>query len=387
MSILYFSPFPSHPDNHGNQATIQSFGRHFLKLGHRVHFALLKSPIYDQAALQAMRREWDTLDLLPNSKKLWADGALIPFDGWYQPGLGENIRKLCIRYNIDVVLCSYVFQSKLLEYVPPHVLKVIDTHDKMGNRYEMLRANGQKVEFFSCTPEEEGTYLARADIVLARRMEEARYFDQVTRRKTALVLPHVEEPRYIRKPRSELRCVGVVASANRINLAILVELLTELKMRFGKNCPFTLIVAGQVGDLLHELPNKQRQLFSFPWVRMPGYIKDIAAFYESVDLVLSPVTMGTGINVKTVQAMAFGMPLLTTRVGIKGIETDEPMHNHETIAGLVKSILSVRRCPEVLQRLADVSVSRYQRLLNDAGISIRTILDHPKLSKIEGNNE
>ena len=42
FNILYFSPFPSHPDNHGNQATIQKFGRRFQSLGHKVHFALLK---------------------------------------------------------------------------------------------------------------------------------------------------------------------------------------------------------------------------------------------------------------------------------------------------------------------------------------------------------
>ena len=67
--------------------------------------------------------------------------------------MGERIRCLCAKYDIDVVFCSYVFQSKLLEFVPAHVLKVIDTHDKMGDRYEMLRANGLPLEFFSCSPE------------------------------------------------------------------------------------------------------------------------------------------------------------------------------------------------------------------------------------------
>src|SRR5208337_2077604 len=155
LNILYFSPFPSHPANHGNQATIQQFGKRFQSLGHKVHFAVLQSPIFNDEAERAMREAWDTFDILPNAKQLWADGSEIPFDSWYEDGLGEKIRVLCDAYDIDVVFCSYVFQSKLLEYVPSHVLTVIDTHDKMGGRYDMLRANGQPLEFFSCSPEEE----------------------------------------------------------------------------------------------------------------------------------------------------------------------------------------------------------------------------------------
>jgi len=102
--------------------------------------------------------------LLPNSFGLGANGQAIPFDGWYEDGLGERIRALCLDCDIDVVFCSYVFQSKLLDFVPSHMLKVIDTHDKMADRYDMLRANGQPLEFFSCTEAEEGAYLRHADL-------------------------------------------------------------------------------------------------------------------------------------------------------------------------------------------------------------------------------
>jgi|GEM_PF-2331899 len=380
LNILYFSPFPSHPDNHGNQATIQSFARKFQRLGHRVHFALLESSLYDANSLAAMREAWDSFDLLPNSRPLSANGSDIPFDGWYQPGLGENIRLLCQKYDIDVVFCSYVFQSKLLEYVPAHILKVIDTHDKMGNRYDMLRANGQPLEFFSCTPEEEGAYLRRADLVAARRAEEADYFNEVTGRNSAFVLPHIEDPRFIDRTFDALRKVGVVASANRINLSIVHDFLTEIMRRCGDNCPFTVEIAGQVKDMITHLPREQQAVFTRPWVRMLGFVPDISSFYRNVDLIVSPVTMGTGINVKTVQAMAFGMPLLTTRIGIKGIETDEPLHQHETIAELVDSLFRLTQQPTELTRLAKISVARYKELLRDAEAAIEDMFNHPKLS-------
>ncbi|MFN7597858.1 MAG: glycosyltransferase, partial [Cereibacter sp.] len=286
LNVLYFSPFPSHPDNHGNQATIQSFGKRFQKLGHKVHFALLQSNIYDGRALEGMRGTWDTLDVLPNTRELWANGNEIPFDGWYEPGLGENIRLLCQRYDIDVVFCSYIFQSRLLEFVPSHVLKVIDTHDKMGDRYEMLRRNGQPLEFFSCTPEQEGAYLRRADVVVARRAEEAEYFNSVSGRQTAIVIPHFEEPRFQQRRFEALRNVGLVASANRINLAIMLDFVRAVdKATKGAKVPFQVHIAGQVRDMIRDLPPADQAAFARDWITLHGLVPDIADFYAQMDLI------------------------------------------------------------------------------------------------------
>jgi FkbM family methyltransferase len=367
LNILYFSPFPSHPSSHGNQATIQQFGKRFQSLGHMVYFALLKSPIYNADDEQAMREQWDSLDILPNSRPLWADGNPIPFDGWYEKMLGERIRVLCAKYDIDVVFCSYIFQSKLLEFVPSYILKVIDTHDKMGDRYDMLRRNGQPVEFFSCTPEEEGAYLRRADLVVARREEEARYFDAVSGRNTAIVIPHFEDSHFLDKDFNALSRVGIVASANRINLMILFEFLESLGRQLnGRLCPFTVHVAGQVKDMVSSLPPEQAALFARPWVRLRGFVPDIAAFYGEMDVIVSPVTIGTGINVKTVQAMAYGMTLLNTTCGSKGIETDEPMHNHQNLDSLVAGLLRLVGSPAELERLAMLSRNRYTLFLDQA---------------------
>ncbi len=380
FNILYFSPFPSHPANHGNQARIQHLARRFQSLGHKVHFALLESPIYDTETERAMREAWDTFDILPNQKALWANGSEIPFDGWYEDGLGEEVRFLCEICDIDVVFCSYVFQSKLLEFVPPHILKVIDTHDKMGGRYDMLRTHGQLLEFFSCSPEEEGAYLRRADVVVAVREEEARYFDSVTGRNTAIVIPHVEDPRYVDKRFNDLANIGIVASANRINLTIVLEFLQTLSRQCRGACPFTVHIAGQVRDMVKDLRPEEAQAFSALWVRMLGFVPDIAAFYRDMDVVVSPVTMGTGINIKTVQAMAYGMPVVTTECGSKGIATDEPMHNYSNVDSLVHDLLGLAKHPEELNHLAAISRARYDNFLADAMASIRTMFSHQKLS-------
>ncbi len=385
LNILYFSPFPSHPSNHGNRAFINQLARQFQTQGHVVHFVLLQGSDYTENDVDAMRATWDTLDVLPNSHPLGADGNPIPFDGWYEEGLGERISCLCAQYDIDVVFCSYVFQSKLLEFVPAHMLKVIDTHDKMGNRYDMLRKNGQPLEFFSCTPEEEGAYLRRADVVVALREAEARYFDSVTGRHTAVVISHAEAPRFVSRDFTNVRHVGTVASANRINLTLVRECLEAIARRLqGAECPFTVHIAGQVKEMVEQhLSAKEKAVFSKPWVHLHGFVQDIGEFYAGMDLILSPVTMGTGINVKTVQAMAYGMPLLTTECGSKGIETGDPMHTHTDLDALASSLFSIVEHPADLRRLAALSRDRYIRLYDDNERAITALFVHPKLIKAD----
>ena len=380
LNVLYFSPFPSHPPSHGNRSTILQFGQYFQRQGHQVHFVLLQSHEYAESDAKVMAKHWDTFDILPFSNPMLANGREIPFDGWYEEGLGERIRLLCAKYDIDIVFCSYIFQSKILEYVPDYILKVIDTHDKMGGRYEMLRKNGQPLEFFSCTPEEEGAYLRRADMVVARREEEASYFDSVTGRKTAIVVPHVEEPHFLERHFERLKNVGIVASANRINLAIVRESLEAVDRKLGGSaCPFTVHIAGQVKEMADALADKEGAIFKRPWVQMHGFVPDIAQFYADMDVVISPVTMGTGINVKTVQAMAYGMPLLTTACGSKGIETSERLHNHENLESLAESLMQLEKSPDELARLACVSKTRYTVFYDDAMKNFAGMLAHPKI--------
>jgi glycosyltransferase involved in cell wall biosynthesis len=252
----------------------------------------------------------------------------------------------------------------------------------MGNRYEMLRANGESImEFFSCTPEEEGAYLRRADIVVARREEEARYFDSVTGRNTAIVIPYIEDPHFLVKTFSDLRNIGMAASANRINLAITRALLDAIDSHLqGRDCPFTVHIAGQVKDMVLDQPTCAASILRKPWVRMHGFVPDIAKFYYDMDLIVSPATMGTGINIKTVQAMAFGMPLVTTACASKGIETGDPMHSHTHMDALAITILSLINRPDELQRLAAVSRARYTTFYQSSLATMREIFAHPKVA-------
>ncbi len=386
INILYYSPYPSHPASHGNRSTIQHFGKIFQSKGCKVHFALLELDEYSSTDLHDMDDAWDSFTILPYPFLDYSSlGIDIPFDAWYTHGLGEHIALLCQMYNIDLIFCSYVFQSKILEYVPRHIVRVIDTHDRMSGRYAAQIARGMKTEFFSCTAEDEGRYLRRADIVVARREEEARLFNEESGQDTAIVIPHVEQPHAAVRTFAALHTVGIVASANKINLDLVADFIAALAKRTGDRPPFSVWVAGQVSEMVPNLPPEQRRFFNAPWLTMLGFVEDIGQFYTSVDCIVSPVTYGTGINVKTVQAMCYGMPLVSTSCGTKGIETENPMHNHVSQDEVITSLLHLSEHPELLDDLAACSCRRYAAFYAESLKGFDTLLAYcaDKRSRIQ----
>lgn len=381
--IIYFSPFPSHPASHGNQTTIQKFGKFLKSEGHAVHFVLLRSHLFTDIDAQDMEAAWDTFDIVEIPYLPGCNGREIPFDGWYIEGLGEQIALLCEKYNIDTVICSYIFQSKLLEYVPSYALKIIDTHDMFTDRYAILDKLGKPREFFSCTQREEGWYLSRADIVFARREEERDYFDMISTAKVYTV-PHIEDKCYLAKGADDLRKIGLVASANLINLDIVINFVAELIRQKNHGWGFTVIIAGQVKELVDIQDPIQAQVITHPDVKFLGYVNDISDFYEEVDMIVCPIMSGTGINVKTVQAMAHGMPVLATQHATKGVGTRYKNHQFHNVSALVSCLLATRFDASRLQDYASQSREIFDAFIDAGNENFRHAIELPQLELREG---
>jgi glycosyltransferase involved in cell wall biosynthesis len=57
-------------------------------------------------------------------------------------------------------------------------------------------------------------------------------------------------------------------------------------------------------------------------INVIGFVSDetLQALYEDADLVIAPLRFGAGVKGKVVEAMAYGVPVVTTDVGAQGID-------------------------------------------------------------------
>lgn len=388
MNILYFSPVPFMPVYHGNMSTIYQYVRRMKKLGHKVHFVYLDECHVNTNSYYLMRKEVDTFDFIPleYSKKNQRDKQnYYIFDSKYVDSLGEIIRDLCEKYSIDAVFCTYVFQSKILEYVPKNVLKIIDTHDKMSDRHLALKKNKIKDEFFSCTSEDEAKYLNRADVIIARREEEKEYFNKITKSSKTIMVSHFEDAIPLNREYKKLHKIGVLASNNMVNFKMVTEFLKKFDKRFkSEPIDIEVIVAGQIKELFfkqkkfRKLSNAYYTLLNRPdkikdnvirytkepYINFVGKVPNIDDFYRDVDVVLIPIEFGTGINVKMVQGMAYGAPVVSTECGIKGMDSSSPFHHCKNIDELIDKIYEIYGNPYILQKLSTESKECYKSFLD-----------------------
>lgn len=56
-----------------------------------------------------------------------------------------------------------------------------------------------------------------------------------------------------------------------------------------------------------------------PQVRLLGYVDSIDEIFRSHDIFLTPITFGSGIKTKILDAMSYGLPVITNDVGIEAI--------------------------------------------------------------------
>jgi glycosyltransferase involved in cell wall biosynthesis len=89
-------------------------------------------------------------------------------------------------------------------------------------------------------------------------------------------------------------------------------------------------------------------------IQVTGYVPDLLPYLERAALVVVPVRAGGGMRVRILEAFARAMPVVTTTVGLEGIEAcpaeevvlaDEP-------AGFARAVVQLLGNPEAQARLA-----------------------------------
>ena len=58
---------------------------------------------------------------------------------------------------------------------------------------------------------------------------------------------------------------------------------------------------------------------SQPSVTSYGYVEDVSMFYKTAKVFIAPVLSGAGIKIKNLEAMIYGIPIVTTPLGLDGL--------------------------------------------------------------------
>jgi methyltransferase family protein/glycosyl transferase family 1 len=206
-----------------------------------------------------------------------------------------------------ILLAEYIWMSRILPLVSGDVLKVIDTHDVYSTKRERGLQPG--VDHPHVEAHEEARRLRSADLILAIQEEERKELQQLVPGKrvvTAGVDFDVVEDAGIPSGRRVL----YVASDNPMNRRGLRDFLRFAWPYIRHDVPDAeLLVAGRVSGTL--------DVDAAGVIRL-GPVDDLRPLYSQARLVINPAVAGTGLKVKTLEALGHLRPIVTWPSGTDG---------------------------------------------------------------------
>ncbi len=372
--VLIISPTPTHPANAGNRLHILGISTFLKSNDFDVHFLYLA---YEDFDINQSKAFWGSKFYVIPREKLFQRGPLVKFytdrirekvikvcraiqnllgfidieqfrynaelDSYFPRGVKEDISELQNMHHFDIVVCEYARVSKAFTYFDDEVVKVLDTHDKFTDRYNLYLQSGLTPEWVSLQASQEKKALQRADLVIALTNSEREYFQNIGKRKTIryFSIPTLEPL----PPKKFEKKLLYFASGNAVNVRTLHSFEVEVFPKIIEEDKDVQLIVG--GSICKEYIPKHAN------ISLAGQFVEARDFYKLGDVVINPEVNGTGFKIKTLEAICFGIPVVCTPAGAAGLADFENDHLYIADAGypFASAVVEICRNDALRKRL------------------------------------
>ena len=226
-------------------------------------------------------------------------------------GLEDLAQRAAYATQPIAAIAHFAWIAHTLDRMPPGTLRILDTHDIQHTRAENAEAAGGDLSDRACTREEEIRELKRADVLLAIQPLELEVLSAMCPDKPIVLVQHAHVlPEQASYSSSDyvLLTVGNLYDPNVLGLKQFLE-YTWPKIRAA--VPRSrLHVCGRICEAFRQ---------PVSGVSFEGLVPDLTPYYNDAAVVLNPVAYGSGLKVKSVEALAYGKCLVCTEAGTLGL--------------------------------------------------------------------
>ncbi len=273
----------------------------------------------------------------------------------------QRASSLIEQFSPKVILAEYIWTSRILALASPNTLKVIDTIDMFSRKKESVVKFGIQ-DTLAITPSEELAFINRSDVTIAIQDSEADAFRKLApscKIITAGIDFDVDQMLENTKTNLQAPTLLIVGSGNQINVHCITEFLDEVWPKIHQQVPSCrLRIVGKVGN---SLTTKD------PTVELIPYVRDLDATYRDATIVVNPVYAGTGIKVKSIEALGHGKAFVCWPEGAAGISSGslDPFLIIHSWEELTQSVVDLLNYPEKRQNLEKAAQEFAKSTLSD----------------------
>lgn len=326
--ILMVSNCPTHPTTAGNRWGVLAQANILKVLGAEIHFlyveerALTKGHTAEFDEILAKTSEywggcfhyfhvpvWEKT--IFNIKKRWFayTNQRAGCDSYFPSGLISYVNRLDEELHFDVCIVNYYFMTKLLAHIRIPK-KSVFTHDNYT--YKDIR--------IGCRPGECGATadantmakaMQRSPHIFAVQDEEAIFFQQLSPRSQVYTIysKYDHHP----QPIAHNRNILFLSGDNGYNINGIRWFVNEVfPLVREKFADAQLLIGGAICGKIKELANMER-------VKLLGFVDNLADFYSQGDVAINPVYQGTGLKIKTFEAISYDKVTIVHPHSMEGI--------------------------------------------------------------------
>ena len=235
----------------------------------------------------------------------------------------QVIQHFVEKHSIDIVHVEHFHYTKYLFDLSPEIKKVVVYHDLYHRiHWDQFKINKSITAKFDSIISGLKKYIYERLLVLKTDMniflnpEEMKSFP-----KRSACIPHIVNPdiRYNWSEDSDIFNIlflgGYNHPPNRVSVAHIVNsILPLLAERLKK---FRIWIIGPGAEKYEEIISASSYR---DFIRLKGFVPDINDVFQGMHIALLPILYGGGIKTKVIEAMAAGLPVVTTPDGIYGLQ-------------------------------------------------------------------
>ena len=291
-------------------------------------------------------------------------------DYWFDKGIFNKLQLIINDHDFKSVIIEYVFYSKCFDIIDSEVLKVIDTHDSYSDRWRIFYDLGIVPFGLSTYVKEESKGLNRADLNIAIQAREKEYFQSISHKKVITYGKKLQRP-YIEQDQTNNNILYIGGDHKLNNYGISSFIKHSLPKVIEQCSDAKLIIAGSICNYI------VKHFSNHPNIELLGSIKSKEEFYNKGTISINPMPSGTGLKIKSIEAIEFSKYLVTTSSGAEGIveiENDVCLLANSP-KEFAQHIISIIRSPVVKNDLKQHMISFHKKWHKDFNYNLNVLID------------
>lgn len=277
--VLFFSRVTAEPNARGNATYMLDLMRALGEAGFEVELAVLQAPDDPPGAWNARVTE---------GERAWA-------------------RQRMAERPAPVVLVNYACLADILDDAPAGTLTAILTHDVCSLRGDSFACAGASQDGLRWAAERESQLLAKARLLVAIQEAEAEALQALAPNARIVLAPFSARPSPLTGPAVPGRCLFVGSDADHNHFNLLWFLDAVWPMVLAGNPAASLDVCGTVNHRIKRC---------FPSTVMHGRVEELMPHYAAAQLCLVPLRVGSGLEIKLVEALSYGKPCVVSSAAL-----------------------------------------------------------------------